>query len=158
MGLFAVLSGLFGCSKAKPARHTVSEISVVSVYCGHMDHSCSYCFSVRREQDRWLLDADCFTHGHNTETELEKCEVGNEDIDALFEIIQSSNLIAHAENYKKPRKSRIVVLDETTFGFSLTFTDGSQYMTDDCQPELRKYFYAIAERYGKSEAQNTDIG
>ena len=37
-------------------------------------------------------------------------------------------------------------MDETTYGFCLTFSDGSQYVTLDYQKELEEYFYRLAEQ------------
>ena len=50
MGLLAVIAGLFGCNKAP--KHTLSEISEVSIACGHMDRSFGYLFWVHREQEK----------------------------------------------------------------------------------------------------------
>lgn len=147
MGLLAVFAGLFGCGKSpKPAQHSLSEISAVSLSCGHMDRSYGYFFWVHREQDKWLLDAVCFTHDHEDETVFENREVRSNDMDALFEILEQSDSIAYAEKYKKPKNLHFEVLDETTYGFCLTFSDGSRYVTCDRQKELEEYFYRLAEQ------------
>ena len=147
MGLLAVFAGLFGCGKSpKPAQHSLSEISAVSLSCGHMDRSYGYFFWVHREQDSWLLDAVCFTHDHEDETVFENREVRSNDMDALFEILEQSDSIAYAEKYKKPKNLHFEVLDETTYGFCLTFSDGSRYVTCDRQKELEDYFYRLAEQ------------
>lgn len=146
-GLFAVLASLFGCGKSpKPAQHELSEIRAVSISCGHMDRCFGYSFRIHREQDKWLFDAACFTHDHEDETVFENREVSGKDMDALFEILDRNNLIAYAENYKKPRNFPFEILDETTYGFCLTFSDGSQYVTLDYQKELEEYFYRLAEQ------------
>ena len=150
LGLIALFAGLFGCQKTpKPAQHIISEISAVSLSCGHMDHSYGYFFWVHQEQDKWLFNTECFTHDHEVETAFENREVSSEDMDALFDILERSDSITYAENYKKPKKIPFFeVLDETTYGFCLTFSDGSQYVTLDCQKELEEYFYRLAEKYG----------
>ncbi|MGN0661037.1 MAG: hypothetical protein ACI4JX_04880, partial [Oscillospiraceae bacterium] len=142
VGMLAALTGLFGCNNApKPARHELSEISAVSIYCSHMDFSYCYSFRIHREQEKWLFDAKCFTHGHEKETVLENCEVGDDDMNALFEILEHNNSIAYAENYKKPMKSPFTVMDETVYGFCLTFSDGNQFVTYNVQKELEEFFY-----------------
>ena len=148
MGLLAIFAGLFGCNKTpKPAQHELSEISGVSLSCGHMDRSYGYFFWVHREQDKWLFNAECFTYDHEVETVFENREVRSNDMDALFEILEQSNSIAYVENYKKPKKLPFFeVMDETTYGFCLTFSDGSQYVTLDYQKELEEYFYRLAEQ------------
>ncbi len=146
MGLLAVLAGLFGCGKApKPAQHQLSEISAVSIACSHMDHSFGYFFWVHREQDKWLFDAACFTHDHADETVFENREVSGKDMDTLFEILERNGSIAYAENYKKPRNPLFEVMDETTYSFCLTFSDGNQHVTCDRQKELEEFFYRLAE-------------
>ena len=78
---------------------------------------------------------------------FENREVSSNDMDALFEILEQSNSIAYVENYKKPKKFPFFeVMDETTYGFCLTFSDGSQYVTLDYQKELEEYFYRLAEQ------------
>lgn len=148
MGILAALAGLFGCSKApKPAQHELSEIRAVSISCGHMDRSYGYFFWIHPEQDKWLFDAECFTHGHEDETMFENREVSGKDMDALFEILERCDSIAYAENYKKPKKLPIFeVMDETTYSFCLTFSDGTQYVTCDRQKELEEFFYRLAEQ------------
>lgn len=151
MGVIAILAGLLGCSKEpKPAQHTIEDISSISISCCHMDRSFGYYFCIRREDNKWLFDAECFIHDHNDETVLENCVVATEEMDTLFEILERSNSIAYAENYKKPIESPFEVLDETTYSFCLTFSDGSQYVTCDWQKELEDYFYQIAEQMSET--------
>ena len=152
MGILTVLSGLFGCTKApKPAQHTISEISDVSISCGHMDRSYGYFFWVHREQDKWLFNAECFTHDHEVETVFENREVSGQNMDALFEILEHSDSITYAENYKKPKAPLFEALDDTTYTFCLTFSDGSRYTTCDRQKELEEFFYLLAEHSNEQQ-------
>ena len=77
---------------------------------------------------------------------FENREVRSNDVDALFEILEQSNSIAYVENYKKPKKLPFEVLDETTYGFCLTFPDKSRCVTNDRKKELEEYFYRLAEQ------------
>ncbi|MDD6022391.1 MAG: hypothetical protein ACI4GA_06395 [Acutalibacteraceae bacterium] len=147
LGILAVVSGLFGCNKEpKPARHSISDISAVSISCGHMDFNYSYSFLIHREKGKWLFDADCFTADREVKTAFENREVSSRDIDALFEILRSGDKISYAENYKKPKKPPFEVMDETVYGFCLKFSDGSIFSTNDAQPELEDFFLNLAER------------
>ncbi len=146
MGILAALAGLFGCSKSpKPAQYTISEISAVSIACAHMDYSYGYYFQIHREQEKWLFDARCFVDDHHKEVAFENRDVSNEDMETLFELLERNDSIAYAENYKKPKKLTLEVMDETTYSFCLTFSDGRQYMTCDWQKELEEFFYRLAE-------------
>lgn len=144
--ILAALTGLLCYGRApQPAQHDLGEIREVSVSCNHMDRSYSYYFRLHREEGKWLFDATCFTHDHEQETVFENLEIGEQEIKALFEILERNDSIAYAENYKKPKKSDFVIMDETTYVFCLTFSDGRQYSTYDCQEELEQFFYRLAE-------------
>ena len=147
VALLAALTGLFGCRKdpEKENHHELSEISAVSISCSHMDRRYGYFFWLHREDGKWLFDAECFTHDHEEETVFENREVSDHEVEALFEILESNDLVTYAENYKKPKKLPFKIMDETIYGFCLTFSDGSQYSTCDIQTELEKFFYRLAE-------------
>ncbi|MGN0601873.1 MAG: hypothetical protein ACI4I7_04105 [Oscillospiraceae bacterium] len=128
------------------SHHDLSDITAVSLSCGHMDRSYGYYFLLHRDNEKWLFDAECFTHDHEEETVFENREVSDEDMDMLFEILKQNDSITYAENYKQPKKSPFIVLDETTYGFGLTFSDGEQYSTRDWQKDLEDFFYRLAEK------------
>lgn len=151
IGMVSLLCGLFGCRRApKPPQHTLSELTGISLSCGHMDLSCSYTFFAHKAQDGWLLDADCFTHDYTAKTVLEGCMLTDEDATALLEILQQRDKIAYAENYKANNKHPFSVADETTYRFCLTFADEKQYATDDRQADLEEYFYRLAQKYAQA--------
>ncbi len=158
MGILAALTALFGCAKApKPtpaAQHTASDISGVSIACTHMDFSYSYFFEIRREGETWLFDAECFTQDHTVPTSLENREVGKDEVDTLLGILNDNDLIAYAENSKKPREPLYEALDETTYTFSLTFSDGSQYQTSGWQQEPETFFYRLAESMASDQSSD----
>lgn len=149
MGLFTVLAGLFGCNKAPgSARHTVSDICEVSVSCGHMNRCYGYCFRIRRENGVWLFDAECFTHDREAETVFEDRAVNGGDIEELLGILERNDSIAYAENYKKPIKLPFQVLDDTSYNFSLVFSDGSRYTAAPCKRRLRNSFTVLPKNTG----------
>lgn len=154
LGILALIAGMFGCKKTpKPADYELSDISEVSVSCCHMDYSFGYVFRLHLEDGKWLFDAECFTHDREVQTEFENREVSEEDAVRLLDIVKNNDLITYAANYKKPPASPFVVLDDTTYSFRLTFTDGSYYSTSDCQSEPEEYFYSLAEKYGDAETE-----
>lgn len=146
MGILAMLVNLFGCGKSpKPAQHTAEEICAVSISCGHMNHAYGYSFWIHSEDGKWLFDAECFTNGHEVETVFENRKISEEDTEKLLEIL-NNDLIAYAENYKKPKNSLYAVTDEAKYSFCMTFSDGSQYNTSECIGELEEFFYRLAEQ------------
>ncbi len=131
------------------AHHDISDIITVSMYCGHMDRSYSYAFSLTKDKEKWLFEAECFIKDHQVETAFSDRPVSDEDIKELFEILESNETIAYAETYKKPKKLPFEVMDETIYGFCLIFSDGSRYDTDSAGSainELEVFFYRLAEK------------
>lgn len=141
--MLSLLCGLFGCGKA---RHKISDITSVSLSCGHMTAGFGYSFWIRKEGDDWLFDAECYTHDGTEKTVFENREVGEAEINSLLGIIEKNNLAAYAENYKKPKDSPIQVMDETAYIFVLGFSDKSRFVTNDRVGELEEYFYRLAEQ------------
>lgn len=151
MVALSLICGLFGCQKApKPAKHELSEITAVSISCGHMDRSYGYSFGAHKEENGWFLNAECFTHNHEVETVLENRELNGEDAETILEILKQNESIAYVENYKKSKILPFHVVDETTYSFCLTFSDGNQYVTCDRQDDLEDFFYRLAEKYNEA--------
>lgn len=119
-----------GCSAATKRRVPhgipVSDICEVSVTCGHMNRCYGYCFRIRRENGAWLFDAECFTHNREEETVFEDRAVNGGDIEELPGILERNDSIVYAENYKKPIKLPLRVLDDTSYNFSPTFSEGNR--------------------------------
>lgn len=148
MSVLSLACGLLGCQKEpEPAKHELSQITSVSISCGNMDRRYSYSFWAHKEENGWFLDAECFTYNYETETLFNSCELDSEDEKTLLEILEENESIAYVENYTKPKKSAAHFVDETTYGFCLNFSDGSQYVTFDRQKDLEKFFYRLAEKH-----------
>ena len=139
----SLLCGLFRCGKA---RHKISDITSVSLSCGHMTASFGYSFWMRKEGDVWFFDAECYTHDRTEKTVFKNHEVGETEINSLLRIIEKNDLTAYAENYKKPKDSLIQVMDETAYIFVLGFSDKSRFVTNDRIVELEEHFYRLAEQ------------
>lgn len=151
MALFSLTCGLFGCQRSpEPAKHELSEIMSVSISYGNMDRSYGYSFRAHREENGWFFNAECFTHNYEVETVFEDRELDCEDAEALLEIMEQNESIAHVENYKAPKKLFFQVADEETYCFCLNFSDGSQYVTYDRQNDLETFFYRLAEKYDEA--------
>ncbi len=104
----------------------VSDICEVSVTCGHMNRCYGYCFRIRRKNGAWLFDAECFAHNREEETVFEDRAVNGGDIEELPGILERNDGIAYSENYKKPIKIPFRVLDDTSYNFSPTFSEGNR--------------------------------
>ncbi len=153
MAILSLLCGVFGCNKSnRPPKHTLSDITAVSIACGHMDRSYEYSFGIYKKQESWLFSAECFTHNNEVETVIENCTIETEDADELFEIMKKNDSISHAEGYKPKAKSSNTA-DGESYSFCLTFSDSTQCITDEEESELCRYFYRLAEKY---ENTNSD--
>ncbi len=149
MGLPAILAGLFRCSKApdRESHHKVSEITMLSLSCSHMDYSYCYYFALTLGERGWLFDAECFINNHEEKTVFSGRVVKSEDVEKLFDILERNRSIAYAETYKKPKKF-FIIMDETIYSFCLIFSDGSQCTAASAGTairELEDYFYLLAE-------------
>ena len=154
MSLFAVLTGLFGCGEPKTQQHSISEVTSVSIACGHMDRSYCYSFWLRKEGEQWLFDTECAIRDHSEPIALENLPVDSGAVNEVLAILEQSGAILYAENYKQPKKSELQLMDATTYGFSLMFSDGSQYSTSDLGPAgdaLEDYFYALSEQKAQQD-------
>ena len=145
MSLLAFLAGLFGCTKA-PA-HETSQLRAISISCGAMNYSYCYSFSLYRQEDQWLLEAECFTQDHEVETKISGKAVESGEIDTLLDILERNGTIEYAGSYREPKRL-FQALDDTVYGLSLTFADDARYSVSSigtAQPELEAFFYRLAE-------------
>ncbi len=146
MALLTTLTSLFGCNTSQK-KHGLSDITCVSVACGHMDRTMGYSFSAYKEDDAWYLDSQCFTRNYSTESVLKKCKLGEDEATELLGILEKNNSISYVKTYKKPKK--LSASDGESYSFVLTFSDGEQYAADTRQDELEAFFYRLTESYGK---------
>lgn len=153
MAVLSMLCGFCGCKKEqKPVvQHELSDITSVSINCGHMDFNYCYSFGIYKNENEWLFDASCFTNGFQEQTKFESRKLLDEDVEALLEIIGQNDIISYAENYVKPEEPDYMIMDETKYSFGLGFSDGNRYVTSGCQGKLEEFFYTLAEKYGNAE-------
>lgn len=147
MTLFGFSCGLSGCKKEQRSEsHKISEITAVSISCGHTDRSYGYSFWTHKDGNVWFFDAECFTDNFETEKKFENCVLDDEDSKKLLEILEQNESIAYTENYSAKSGSSHAA-DETAYSFCLTFSDGKQCVTYDRQSDLEDFFYPLAEKY-----------
>lgn len=114
-----------------------------------MDFSYGYSFTLSKESGSWRFNAECFTHEHEQQTKFENQSVSNEDIAEMLTTIEQNGTIEYAKNFKKPKKLPFEVLDQTTYGLYLKFSDGSDYNVDSTRhpdSKLESCFYRLAEK------------
>lgn len=154
LALMSFLCGLFGCGKAP--EYTADDIKSVSMSCGHMDFSHSYSFYLRKEGSAWLLDAEFASDTESLRTEYAECTVAQADAKELLDIIESQQLIEKLRRYRKP-KSKIQVMDETTYYTSILFANGESLGAATlASQELEACFYRLAEKYNPAVPEADD--
>lgn len=150
MALFSLICNLLACQKAaENSEHELSEITSVSISCGHTNRNNGYSFWVHKKDNCWLFDAECFTHNYEKETRFKDQSLNRKDEEKLFDILSKNESISYAENYKKSKMSSLRAVDDTVYAFCLCFSDEKQYLTNDRQKDLELYFYCLAEKYSK---------
>lgn len=155
-----LLPGVSGCRKEpeKTPQHELSEIITLSMICSHMDYSYSYAFMLTREGDEWLLDAECCTQDDQEKTVISGRAISSEDVEVMYDLLENHDMIAYVESYEEPEESPFEILDETTYSFCLSFSDGSSYVTNsfgDAREELEDFFYRLAEAFAE-DAQDRE--
>lgn len=146
MAALSLICGMLGCKKTqKSAKHKLSEITSVSISCGHMDQSYGYSFFVHKEDGNLLFDAECFIHDNKTEAVIENRKLSLDEAEELMRLLEQNGSIAYAENYRKPKKPPLQAADETVYSFCLAFSDGDQYVTGERQGDIEEFFYRLAE-------------
>ena len=151
--LSAFFCGMFGCSNMP--EFTADDIRSISISCGHMDYSHSYCFYIRKEENKWLFDAEFATDTQSPRVEFEACPIATQDVKELLATICNQKATEKFWQYKEP-KLKVQALDETTYYTSILFTNGKSLgvpmlissETEDC-------FYRLAKKY--ANAKTNDI-
>lgn len=152
VALLSLLAGLFGCNKA--SKYTVDDIRSVSISCGHMVYSHSYSFYLRKDENKWLLDAEFATDTEHPRVEYEECPVTEEDVKELLNIVREQEVIEKLRHYKKP-KIKVQVLDETTYYTSILFADKERLDAATLvSKDIEVYFYRLAEKYTDTISEN----
>ncbi len=141
---------ILGCNGRDPApRHSVDDITVVSISYGCMDRSLSYSFCIHRADGGWLFDAECFVDGYEREVTVTDLPLDPEDIDELFEVLEASQAVLSAAKAKST-KQRARASDGDSYSFCITFSDGETSVTSKRQTALEAFCYRLAEVYGEA--------
>lgn len=111
-----------------------------------MDRRYSYSFLLHSKDDSWYFEASCFTNEYESKTSISNCLVTAEEKEEVFDILERNDSIAFVENNTAKYNSQGVA-DGSSYGFALTFSDGTQLTADKRQDELEMFFYDLAEKY-----------
>ena len=93
--------GLFGCGAKK--KYTAADVSVISFSCSSMSYTDSYVYSLKKENEEWLFDANYSYDYENPRVEFENKKVSAQDAAAILDVVKEQGLILQAQKYKPPR-------------------------------------------------------
>ncbi|MGN0488498.1 MAG: hypothetical protein ACI4HO_04475 [Ruminococcus sp.] len=140
-----------GCkAKVKNLSPPEEQLTSVSIYQNHMDRTCCYSFSVRKEQNSYIFDADCMIKDNDEyyEVNFTDKEISEKEFEKFTKLDEKYNFISlRKSNIKK--ENMFFALDETITNFSVSYGDKSfsLYTSGDCYNEVYDCFIALAKKY-----------
>lgn len=143
--------GILSCIKpVKPD----NELTSVSISQSHMDRTYCYNFWARKENNRYLLNADCmivdYDNNEANEINFTDTEISEEDFQQFKRLDEKYDFFSLLKP-RKEKKNMFFALDETISHFTVKYGDEvfSLYTNGDCYSEACKCFFALAEKYNK---------
>lgn len=120
---------------------SVSDLTAISISCGHADRTCAYSFAMIKDADGWYLDAELF------ERSISQSPIDPESADMILAIIEEEGIMREANERKerKGRKKLFYILDESVYLLALTFSDSEIRSISKRQGELESAFYRLVE-------------
>ena len=121
------------------------EVTTVSVNRRCMDYSSSYSFTLEKNENAWYFSFDAVIDGSGVHTEVERQMIDEHDAKEILRIIEEQQLVTMVRQYEEPPDDGILALDETLYGISFGFSDGSSINAPIyAGEELREAFYTLA--------------
>ena len=126
------------------------EFESVCIYRHCMDYSSSYSYTLEKNENDWYFSFDAVIDSSGVHTEVEKQRIDEHNAEEILKIIKEQQLVAKVRQYEPPPDDGISVLDETTYGISFDFPDGSSiHAPINAGSELSDAFYSLAGRINK---------
>lgn len=139
--------GLFGCGAKK--KYTVADVSVISFSCSSMSYTDSYAYSLKKENEEWLFDANYSYDYENPRVEFENKKVSAQDAAAILDVVKEQGLILQAQKYKPPR-IKAFVLDGGGYFLYFKMNDGTEINAEIYNEDLVNELRTLAEKCRKS--------
>lgn len=139
--------GLFGCGAKK--KYTVADVSVISFSCSSMSYTDSYAYSLKKENEEWLFDANYSYDYENPRVEFENKKVSAQDAAAILDVVKEQGLILQAQKYKPPR-IKAFVLDGGGYFLYFKMNDGTEINAEIYNEDLVNELRTLTEKCRKS--------
>ena len=139
--------GLFGCGAKK--KYTAADVSVISFSCSSMSYTDSYAYSLKKENEEWLFDANYSYDYENPRVEFENKKVSAQDAAAILDVVKEQGLILQAQKYKPPR-IKAFVLDDGGYFLYFKMNDGTEINAEIYNEDLVNELRTLTEKCRKS--------
>ena len=139
--------GLFGCGAKK--KYTAADLSAISFSCSSMSYTDSYAYSLKKENEEWLFDANYSYDYENPRVEFENKKVSAQDAAAILDVVKEQGLILQAQKYKPPR-IKAFVLDGGGYFLYFKMNDGTEINAEIYNEDLVNELRTLAEKCRKS--------
>lgn len=149
MSILSILSCLFSCGGKQSVTYTTEDIAALSISCASPERTNNYTFFVYESGGGHLFDAECFTNGGEREISLAAHELDATDHSSLLALIEETDGIARAREQAKRKGGILDIKDADTYGYVLTFDDGTRYISSTRQAELEEFFFDIIDKYSE---------
>ena len=139
--------GFFGCGAKE--KYTAADVSVISFSCSSMSYTDSYVYSLKKENEEWLFDANYSYDYENPRVEFENKKVSAQDAAAILDVVKEQGLILQAQKYKPPR-IKAFVLDDGGYFLYFKMNDGTEINAEIYNEDLVNELRTLTEKCRKS--------
>ncbi len=113
-----------------------------------MEYSDCYMFSIDKEDGVWFLSCEAVIDEDLICVGEKELQIGEGDAEAILAVVREQQLVGRVMQYEKPEDDGTFWLDETTYGTSLLFTDGSWvHASIEHGDELVEAFRCLVRKY-----------
>ena len=113
-----------------------------------MEYSGCYMFSIDKKDGIWFLSCNAVVDDDLVCVEEEDLQIGESDAEEILAIVREQQLVGRVMQYEEPEDDGTFWLDETTYGTSFVFTDGSRvHASVDHGEEIVEAFRCLARKY-----------
>ena len=114
-----------------------------------MSYTDSYVYSLKKENEEWLFDANYSYDYENPRVEFENKKVSAQDAAAILDVVKEQGLILQAQKYK-PSRIKAFVLDDGGYFLYFKMNDGTEINAEIYNEDLVNELRTLTEKCRKS--------
>lgn len=152
MSVMSLMFSFFGCSgKSKTPSQLNEQLSSVSISQNHMDRTYCYSFRARKQNESYLLDAECiivdYDNNDYKEINFTDTAITEEEFQQFALIDSKYDFLSHIKSGRK--KNIFFACDETITNFSVKYGEESFNIetNGECFKAVNEFFFQLAEKY-----------